>query len=738
MDTFTDREKSGKFLRSIRGRRIKSYYQSSLAGSHNALHQLQMVSKRAALMSKQKFWDNPDASVDVAQSAVDTFESTYENARSLVLKGYFSLRNVYQATKSASEKLEHHLLVPVRDVVLLPTFAGIERAVDSTVSFVQSEHANALANQSFRVLRSTPIIGENILAPAVIHSVNILKCTWNIIQYPIPDRQFVRRSVESSFVTLKVALANSSREIYFYVQLVDASITRALSHTQWRILGSGPYINLSLENKAEILNHVSERYLKIDSDISRYELVCHIRHQNKILYHDLISSGLLYERGGDKTINDVWLCRESSYANAADILLLNGEGPVVQQLHDVCPVWWFQTCPFGESPKPDAQWYCFHKNDQFRLEEAFVKEHIVSQLFSSNHIRLSKQQQSLAHETCTKCEAVTGDIRWYFQSQNDVLVDQKRHAVSFIECCKRSDAQENMWIDRLNLPLHMDMTPTFWRFQNHEPVRRGSWMMDTKRYGLQPYNEESSAILEHAYHFLLRKKSQDKSSIDKILLTVQVSSPDGQETQLVQFRSLTHVTAIPKTVTGGVALFKRRVYRGSVRSDLEDTLRSTSALSSDKEDDDRILLASNGAILIDAYHRSPLWIESQEHSDDEATHLVLVVHGIGEMLKTTDAFGLPLPGLGSTIIDCCSSLRRNHEEVLNNFYTVCEQNVVDYKGGRVEYLPVEWHEKVSMQLRGTIEDFGGELDSGARLSDITLPTIPHLRNFANDTMLDSE
>lgn len=47
-------------------------------------------------------------------------------------------------------------------------------------------------------------------------------------------------------------------------------------------------------------------------------------------------------------------------------------------------------------------------------------------------------------------------------------------------------------------------------------------------------------------------------------------------------------------------------------------------------------------------------------------HLVLVVHGIGEMMINVDLFGISkMP----TIIDCCDFLRDNHAEVLNTRYS---------------------------------------------------------------------
>jgi hypothetical protein len=689
-------------------------------------------------VSKQKYWDNPDASVDVAQSAVDVFECTYENARTLVLKGYFSLKNVYQATKSASEKLEHHLLVPVRDIILLPTFNGIERAVDSTVSFVQSEEANHLANQSLTVLRRTPVIGEHILAPAVEKTVNIMHYTWKVIQYPIPSRQLVRQSVESSLSFIKFAVSNSSREIFFYIQLVDASITRALSHTQWRVLGSGPYSNLNKENKIDIVNHLSDRYLSLRSDVARYELVCHIRYQNQILYQDLICSGLLYERGGEITKNDVWIKNGSSFGDVSDVLLMDGSGTVVKRLHDVNPIWWYRPSSGNEKHGKDTPWICFDKNDQISLEQVFLKEKILPYVFSAQDSNNITTPNSGNTYKCAICEEERDHFRCYNPSNTDVFVDQNRYAVSFDLCEGINETsslyRNNMWIDKLNIPLHISMIPTFWRYQSSNTVRRGVWLMDTKRHGLQPYCDESSAVLENAYHFLTWKESQAGHDIENILLTVQVLSPDGQETQLVQFRSLNHITAIPKTVAGGVALFKRRVYRGATNRISYDSLSKSDEIS-DSKVENRVRVAFSGTNLFES---SRIFNEHTNASHDKAGHLVLVVHGIGEMLKPTDAFGLPLPGLTSTIIECCDSLRKNHCEILNHLRSTSNKNMNDYDGNRVEYLPIEWHEEVSNQLRKTQQNMDHAPSDSVILSDITLPTIPHLRNFANDTMLDSK
>jgi hypothetical protein len=64
----------------------------------------------------------------------------------------------------------------------------------------------------------------------------------------------------------------------------------------------------------------------------------------------------------------------------------------------------------------------------------------------------------------------------------------------------------------------------------------------------------------------------------------------------------------------------------------------------------------------------------------------------------------------------------------------------DVRFGRVEYLPVEWHESFAIQSarRHLAEpaSFTSEMHSETSINDISLRTIPNLRQFANDTLMD--
>jgi len=281
--------------------------------------------------------------------------------------------------------------------------------------------------------------------------------------------------------------------------------------------------------------------------------------------------------------------------------------------------------------------------------------------------------------------------------------------------------------------------PTLWRFHSKgDEVRRGVWLLDTQRSGLQPYSEESATILEDAYLFLKwsqrnkQSQTEDESIIDSVLLTVQVTH--GDESQLVQFRSLNQITASQKSVAGGFSLFKRRVYRG-IQND-EDEVQNFNS-NGDKppaqifreEVYDRLPKTIAAPIpLVKAFPHTNNLYQERVDKEDDVDHLVLVVHGVGEMLRAGDLLGLSMPAISASIIDCCDSLRENHVQVTEKIEAYSDH-------GRVEFLPIEWHEPFAIKSRGPQVE-GQQSGQSATLTDISLDTIPHLRNFANDTMLD--
>ena len=109
-------------------------------------------------------------------------------------------------------------------------------------------------------------------------------------------------------------------------------------------------------------------------------------------------------------------------------------------------------------------------------------------------------------------------------------------------------------------------------------------------------------------------------------------------------------------------------------------------------------------------------IEGFEIADGESQmidHLVFLVHGIGSVC---DLRFRP-------IVDVVDDFRTLSDQLLrSHFKSALHSNEI----GRVEFIPVSWHDP----LHG--EDTG--IDK--RLQPITLTSIPKLRHFANDTILD--
>lgn len=706
--------------------------------------------------------------VEAAQSAVDHWESVYFGLRSFLIESSRNVLGVYNATKNASHKIEHSLLVPIRDAVILPAFQNGERLVSDSIGFLQSDQAKEISQQSLEIVKQTPIVGP-VASSLIIHTAFILHQSWKIALYPIPTPQQVRHTVNSTIYGTKWLCRKMLCEIYFFLGEVDATITRISSHTQWNLLGQGPYQSLSQKHKKEVLDHLCERYLSLETnDIARYELIAHIRHNNQQLYHDLVESGLLLSRlptgdgngniirNGASPKKDVWLHLNPDYRQMEkDSLLKNNYHHGVSSLWFYLPTLSTTTTTIANNNKTESSitppsttsttnkrnWVAFNQLDCKNLESFYLQKLFPSSPQTKNNHFPTSYSTEKQHQYKTHAQ-------WYEPNPNtDILVDQKRYAVSFLpnNKCSKNKNKKLVKHNQHKNSFTIQMRPTMWRFHNTSQVRRGIWLMHTQRFGLQPYDEKSSRILEDAYLFLKYSRnlvsdekegstsSEGEEKSENVLLTVQVLGPDQREEQLVQFRSLQSVTAIPKTLGGGFSLFKRRVYRGvSSSSSLDESLdrfhhhhlaAPHSLLLNNNSNNNK-----KNEIKKPSIHNNDIESSSSSSSStddnlkndtDTADHLILVVHGIGEMLRTTDLFGLSLAALTSTIIDCCDTLRKNHDEVLSvhhsqktetrnsNEENTMECNIgekTEQQGpttvpGRVEYLPIEWHEAFAIQSK---------------------------------------
>ncbi|KAF2357050.1 DDHD domain [Trinorchestia longiramus] len=98
---------------------------------------------------------------------------------------------------------------------------------------------------------------------------------------------------------------------------------------------------------------------------------------------------------------------------------------------------------------------------------------------------------------------------------------------------------------------------------------------------------------------------------------------------------------------------------------------------------------------------------------EQVDHLVFLVHGIGPVCDLSFR----------SVEQCVDSFRELGSELLNSHF---RQSVESGRVGRVEVLPVSWHKALHSDADGIDQ----------RLKPITLRSIPMLREFTNDTIVD--
>lgn len=94
-------------------------------------------------------------------------------------------------------------------------------------------------------------------------------------------------------------------------------------------------------------------------------------------------------------------------------------------------------------------------------------------------------------------------------------------------------------------------------------------------------------------------------------------------------------------------------------------------------------------------------------------HLVFVVHGVGAVCDMRFR----------TVIECVDDIRSMASGLMESHF---RPHIIDGRIGRVEFLPVSWHSMLHSEATGI----------DRRLKYITLSSIPKLRHFINDTILD--
>ncbi|KAG7280901.1 hypothetical protein CRUP_009187 [Coryphaenoides rupestris] len=108
-----------------------------------------------------------------------------------------------------------------------------------------------------------------------------------------------------------------------------------------------------------------------------------------------------------------------------------------------------------------------------------------------------------------------------------------------------------------------------------------------------------------------------------------------------------------------------------------------------------------------------IFVAIPDGEPEKIDHLVFMVHGIGPACDLRFR----------SIIQCVNDFRSASLSLLSSHY---KRGQEEGRVGRVEFLPVNWHNALHGDATGVDED----------IQRITLPSIGRLRHFTNDTLLD--
>lgn len=549
---------------------------------------------------------------------------------------------------------------PIRSHVAVPVLNGVE----GLVQFVTSEELPELYFVAKTSMTRHVVLRHLVVPPLTAMEKVVRYMVILPTQVVFPSREEVESRTDL-FLDVSTSRMQSLVEyIYSATEVLD----QHWSMVQWNILGRGPYESLSMERRHDVVRSILQRMRIIESQYKLYEFMASIRLQNEMLYVDVLKE--FPETTG------VPLTRDQ----------VEGNAQLLKDLHthdqEAFPCWFYRKIEFDLdttplSPRSNAsvnttssqtptaagannnkvKWVEFPPHENRRLER-----------FYRNYERQRKLHGGPLPPPI-------------------VVVDEGRHEV--------------------NLDT-MEMMPVYWTPVEKIEVCRSTWLYAQRNYGLAPYNPSAAQVLEQAFTYYLAHHDTEKARLretvakrsrrsSKVVPPCTLNIP--VEGHLVEIKG-PHDMMQYKRLLAGTTPFtsKRRVYRGDprIRADL------------------KTIELWKRAVAVENAHGPT---DDDADVEEEIDHLVLIVHGIGDALKTIDIINVVTL---RSIIDCAASLRCLHKEALRS--THFEKLGGDHP--RTEFLPIEWHSKLHID----------RLDSAIR--DVTLPAIPKLREFANDTILD--
>ncbi|KAF1793748.1 DDHD domain [Phytophthora cactorum] len=579
-------------------------------------------------------------------------------------------------------------LAPLQSQVAVPFLRGVE----GFAQFVTSEELPELYFVAKNSMRRSFFLRHVVLPP--------LGAAESVVRYVVifPSHIVFPSRAEIEDRT-DLFLEGSTTRVQALV------LDQHLSMVQWNILGRGPYESLSASRRSEVIRSVYQRMRIIASHYKLFEFLATIKLQNEMLYSDLQRE--FPDAGG------VPLTSKQVAANEA----LTAE--LAEQDANAFPIWFYKKLDVTSG---NGQVLPSGLNG--RSKSTSDGSGAANQSTNSS-VNTALQVQFPAHEG----RRLERKYRWYQQQKSKtpgpvgpssvVLVDEGRHEVD---------------LER------MRMTPVYWPALEEIVVCRSRWVYAQRNYGLAPYNAEAATVLENAFVYYLglypleKQRLMDieaqkprgffssRASLSEAVLAARVEKDCTLsipvEGHLVEFKGPQDIMQYKRLLAGTTPFTsKRRVYRGDPRVRADPTT----------------LQLWKDAMECDPVTGNPLKVtEDDDDIEEEIEHLVLIVHGIGDALKTLDLINVVTL---RSIIDCSTTLRELNREALRSAHfahlngedvedETKDDNKTATRQPRVEFLPIEWHSKLHME----------GLDQLIR--DVTLPAIPKLRELANDTVLD--
>lgn len=616
------------------------------------------------------------AAVRTRDQIADVITTSHRNVVEFRLTTTRTGQRVFYQIKNQVETIPlPGAIEPMRAHGAVPVF----NAVEGFAQFVTSEELPELYFVAKNSMGGNVFLRHLVLPPlgAMERVVRYVVIFPSQIVFPSREEIETRTDLFLDVSTTRV------QSVVEYIYSATEVLDQHWSMVQWNILGRGPYESLSYERRTEVIKSIYQRMLIIESRYKMYEFMASIKMQNEMLYTDVLKE---YPHFGGIPLTDEEIASNDALLKELDYHNQNSFSCWFYKKLDPTSTGDANATQVngaegssdsnnghGHTNASNGKWIEFPPHENRRLERRY---------------RWYQRQKEL------KKHPLPSSI---------VLVDEGRY-----EVCMET----------------MEMKPVYWPALEKQVVCRSLWLYAQRNYGLAPYNPTAAAVLESSFTYYLSHYDEEKrrnqaledqpkpffyassttSNAHKWSLSVPV------EGHLVEFKGPHDIMQYKRLLAGTTPFTsKRRVYRGDprIKSDVKTLDLWKHAMLCD--DDGRPMQGDDDS--------SPR-VDDDKDIDEEIDHLVLIVHGIGDALKTIDIINVVTL---RSIIDCATNLRDLHKEALRSSHF---DHLAPNERPRVEFLPIEWHSKLHME----------GLDR--MISDVTLPAIPKLREFANDTILD--